>query len=388
MPGALEGVRVIDFTHALNGPFCTMLLGHLGAEIIKIEPPKGDNFRRSWMPKDDPRDGYEFQVVGENKKSISIDLRTEKGVDVARRLIAVSDVLVENYQKGTIEKFGLDYESVRQINPRLIYACSRGYGEWGPYSPYGSNAGVNNGMAGWTHSAWELNGAWGTKPLGIGDEAGGISMAVGILGALYSRQQTGQGQKIEVAMQEAVLGFMVSTFHEHLTGNKVGGPPTKVGDGYFTLRAPEMNDATWEKLSAVMGREEDLRDDPRFATAEARRRNGNELNRILRDWAQDKTRDELWVGLRDLGYFGAPVLSLEEVIEDPHVKERRSFIQRDCPTYGPATLLAPWIHMSGTPTEIHDPAPTLGQHTDSILEDILGMNADEVASLRGESVVR
>src|SRR6266545_1342368 len=209
MPGALEGVRVIDFTHALNGPFCTMLLGHLGAEIIKIEPPKGDNFRRSWMPKDDPRDGYEFQVVGENKKSISIDLRTEKGVDVARRLIAVSDVLVENYQKGTIEKFGLDYESVRQINPRLIYACSRGYGEWGPYSYYGNNAGTNNGMAGWTSTAWGYNKAPGTKALGIGDEAGGVSMTVGILAALHARERTGQGQKIEISMQEAVLGFMI-----------------------------------------------------------------------------------------------------------------------------------------------------------------------------------
>src|SRR5947209_7696708 len=111
MAGALSNVRVLDFTHALNGPFCTMLLGHLGAEIIKIEPPSGDNFRRSWMPRDDPRDGYEFLLVGSNKKSISIDLRSERGVDLARRLIAVSDVLVENYQKGTMERFGLDYES-------------------------------------------------------------------------------------------------------------------------------------------------------------------------------------------------------------------------------------------------------------------------------------
>src|SRR5438093_2562435 len=300
MPGALDGVRVVDFKHALNGPFCTMLLGHLGAEIIKIEPPRGDNFRRSWMPPDDPRDGYEFLVLGSNKKSIPIGLRAARSVDLAKRLIAVSDVLVENYQKGTMERFGLDYESVRPINPRLIYACSRGYGETGPYSPYGSNAGVNNGMAGWTHAAWELNGAWGTKALGIGDEAGGVSMAVGILGALYSRTQTGEGQKIDVAMQEAVLGFMTSTFHEHFTGNKVGGPPSKVADGYFTLRAPEMDDRTWEKLCAAMGREEDLTDDPRFATPEARRKDSKELNRIVNDWAQDKTRDELWVGLRDL----------------------------------------------------------------------------------------
>src|SRR5207249_3577084 len=150
-----------------------------------------------------------------------VNLKTEEGRDIVRRLIAVSDVLVENYQKGTIESFGLDYESVRQINPRLIYACSRGYGESGPYAPYGSNAGVNNGMAGWTHAAWEHSGAPGTKALGIGDEAGGVSMAIGILAALHDRERTGEGQKIVVSMQEALLGFLVGTFHEFFTGNKV-----------------------------------------------------------------------------------------------------------------------------------------------------------------------
>jgi crotonobetainyl-CoA:carnitine CoA-transferase CaiB-like acyl-CoA transferase len=243
-------------------------------------------------------------------------------------------------------------------------------------------------MAGWTHAAWEMNGAWGTKALGIGDEAGGVSMAVGILGALYSRGQTGQGQKIEVAMQEAVLGFMTSSLHEHFTGNKVGGPPSPAADGYFTLRAPEMDDATWEKLCAVMDREEDLRDDPRFATGEARRKNARELNRIVQEWGKTKTREELWVGLRDLGYFGAKVLSLGEVMEDPHVKERGVFIQREHPTNGSVTLLAPWIHMSGTPTEIHDVAPTRGQHTDEILRDILGLEAVEVDELRAEKIVR
>ena len=152
-------------------------------------------------------DGYEFMMVNTNKKSVAVDLKSEGGREIVRKLIAVSDVLVENYQKGTIEKFGLDYESVRKINPRLIYACSRGYGETGPYSPYGSNAGVNNGMSAWTHASWQYNGAPGTKPVGIGDEAGGISMAVGILAALHAREHTGKGQKIEISMQEAVFGI-------------------------------------------------------------------------------------------------------------------------------------------------------------------------------------
>jgi crotonobetainyl-CoA:carnitine CoA-transferase CaiB-like acyl-CoA transferase len=387
MPGALEDVRVVDLTHALNGPFCTMLLGHLGAEVIKVEPPSGDNFRRSWMPPGSPQDGYEFMMVNTNKKSIAVDLKTEDGRNVVRRLIAVSDVMVENYQKGTIEKFGLDYESVKQINPRLIYACSRGYGETGPYAPYGSNAGVNNGMAGWTHAAWELNGAPGTKALGIGDEAGGVSMVIGILGALHARERTGRGQKIEVAMQEAVLGFLVGTYHELFTGNKVGGPPTQVGDGYFTLRLPEITDNAWKELAVVIGRE-DLQNDPKFATREGRRANKKALEEMLFAWARDKTRDELWVKLRDLGYFGAPVLSLTEVFEDPHVKARETFVEREHPTGGTIKLLSPWIHMSDTPSSIRAVSPTLGQHTDEILSGVLACTPAEISSLRASGAVR
>lgn len=166
MPGALQDVRVIDFTHALNGPFCTMLLGHLGAEIIKIEPPSGDGFRRSWMPRDSIKDGYEFLWINVNKKSVVLNLKNERGVELARRLVAFADVLVENYQKGTMERFGLDYDSVKGLNPRLIYACSRGYGDWGPYASHGNTAQSNNSMTGWTHTAWGYSGAPGDQVSG------------------------------------------------------------------------------------------------------------------------------------------------------------------------------------------------------------------------------
>lgn len=387
MPGALDGVRVLDFTHQLNGPFCTMLLGHMGAEIIKVEPPRGDRFRRSWMPPGSKADNYEFLMANTNKKSVVLNLKTDAGQDVARRLVAVSDVVVENYGKGTMVNFGLDYDTLRSINPRLIYACSRGYGDSGPYAPYGSNAGVNSGMAAWTHTAWEKSGANGTRTLGIGDEAGGISMAVGILGALFARGQTGQGQKVEISMQEALLGFMVSSFHEHFTQNKVGGePPAQVADGYFTLRVPEIDDSTWRELAATMDRM-DLQNDERFATAEGRRVNRKELDALVFGWARGQTRQELWVKLRDLGYFGAPILSMGEVIEDPHIVARGAFIQRDHPTSGPLTLLAPWIRMSETPTAIDAVSPTLGQHTDEVLGGVLGLSVSEIKELRAQEAV-
>jgi crotonobetainyl-CoA:carnitine CoA-transferase CaiB-like acyl-CoA transferase len=387
MPGALQDLRVIDFTHALNGPFCTMLLGHLGAEIIKIEPPGGDGFRRSWMPRESSKDGYEFLWINVNKKSVVLNLKTERGIELARGLIGHADVLVENYQKGTMERFGLDYDSLKSGNPRLIYACSRGYGEWGPYANYGNTAQSNNSMTGWTQTSWGYSGAPGTKSLGIGDEAAGVSMTVGILAALHARERTGEGQKIVVSMQEAVLGFMISSMHEYFTGNNVGNYPIEVADGYFTLRIPEMSDAVWAQLAHLLGRN-DLIIDPRFATMAARRQQRAELENIIKAWARQKTRRELWEELRDLDYFGAPVLSTSEVLEDAHIKARQAFIERDHPTAGPTTLLAPWIHLSKTPSSIRDDAPALGQHTGEVLGSLLSLNAAELSDLRKEGVIK
>jgi crotonobetainyl-CoA:carnitine CoA-transferase CaiB-like acyl-CoA transferase len=387
MAGALEDIRVIDFTHALNGPFCTMLLGHMGAEIIKIEPPSGDGYRRTWMPRDANTDAYEFLWINVNKKSVVLNLKRARGVELARELIARADVLVENYQKGVMERFGLDYESVKSLNPGLIYACSRGYGEWGPYSNYGNTAATNNSISGWTHSAWEDSGAPGTRAIGVGDEAAGVSMAVGILSALHARERSGKGQKIEVAMQEAVLGFMVSSFHQYFTGNRVGTRPIQVADGYFTLRSPQLDDAEWKRLARVIGREE-LADDPRFSNQTARGQRSGEIEEMVRAWARQQTRQTIWDGLRDLGYFGAPVLSLGEVIEDPHIKSRQAFIERDHPTAGPTKLVAPWIRMSETPCSVRNDAPALGQHTDEVLGGLLNLSAAELNKLRAEDVVK
>ena len=387
MPGALQDLRVIDFTHALNGPFCTMLLGHLGAEIIKIEPPSGDRFRRSWMPRDAKNDAYEFLWINVNKKSVVLNLKSERGVELARQLIARADVLVENFQQGTMERFGLDYDSLKTLNPRLIYACSRGYGESGPYAAYGNTAQSNNSMTGWTHTSWGYSGAPGTKSLGIGDEAAGVSMALGILAALHARGRTGEGQKIVVSMQEAVLGFMISSMHEYFTGIDVGNQPIQVADGFFTLRVPEISDGVWVQLARLVGQGE-LVADPRFATAAARRQHQAELEEIIKAWARGKTRQELWDGLRDLDYFGAPVLSTREVFEDPHIKARQAFIQRDHPTAGPTTLLAPWIHLSKTPASIRDDAPAIGQHTHEVLGGLLGLSGAELEDLRAQGVIK
>ena len=387
MSGALDDIRVIDFTHALNGPFCTMMLGHMGAEIIKIEPPAGDGFRRSWMPPGAKVDAYEFLWINVNKKSVVLNLKSERGVELARQLIARADVVVENYHTGTMEKFGLGYDALRTINPRLIYACSRGFGESGPYKDYGSTAHTNNSMTGWTHTGWNYSRAPGTKAIGIGDEAAGVSMVCGILAALHARERTGEGQRIVVSMQEALLGFMISEFHEHFSGIEVGNYPIPVADGYFTLRIPDIGDSGWVKLTRLMERD-DLTDDPRFTSAQARRQNRSQLQELIKEWARGKTRQELWDGLRSIDYFGAPVLSMGEVMEDPHIKERNAFIERDHPSAGPTKLLAPWIHMSKTPASIRADSPALGEHTDEVLRGVLGLNAAELSELRSQGIVK
>jgi len=387
MPGALDDIRVIDFTHALNGPVCTMLLGHLGAEIIKIEPPAGDNFRRSWMPPGSKVDGYEFLWVSANKKSVVLNLKDPKGADLARQLIAKADVVVENYHTGTMEKFGLGYEDLKKINPRIIYACSRGFGESGPYKDYGSTAHTNNSMTGWTHTGWGYNKAPGTKAIGIGDEAAGVSMVCGILAALHARERTGEGQRIVVSMQEALMGFMISEWHEHFIGIEIGNKPVPAADGYFTLRIPDLTDRSWAKLAKFMHRD-DLLEDARFATEAARKQNRGALYDLIKAWVSTQKRQDLWDGLRAIDYFGAPVLSMGEVIEDQHIKERKAFLDVDHPTAGPVKLLAPWIHMSQTPTSIRSQSPAIGQHTDEVLGKILGLGGAELNKLRSDGVVK
>jgi formyl-CoA transferase len=180
---------------------------------------------------------------------------------------------------------------------------------------------------------------------------------------------------------------MISEFHEHFSGIEVGNYPIPVADGYFTLRIPDLSDSGWVELTRLMERE-DLADDPRFASAQARRQNRAELQAQLKTWARGKTRQELWDGLREIDYFGAPVLSMGEVMEDPHIKERQAFIERNHPSAGPVKLLAPWIHMSQTPSSIRTDAPALGQHTDGVLTGLLNLSASELAELRREGVVK
>lgn len=386
MSGPLTGVRVVDLTHVLNGPFGTVLLAHMGAEVLKVEYGPGDRFRHSWMPVDAKRDGYEFFAVNSNKKGITLNLKHEKGKDLFRQLVKKSDVVVENFTMGVMDRLGLGYGALREINPRIIYACSRGYGESGRYKHVRANASTIMAMAGWQYAAQEQAGKPGIKAMGIGDEAAGVSMALGVCAALYAREQTDKGQRIEVSMQEALMGFMVSTFHTHFEGQKVGQPPKPCADGYYAFHLPDISDQQWAGLAEAMGRPE-LAEDPTYATTKARRQNYHAVEEVVSEWVRTHTRAEIWEVLSGFGMSSGQVLSLSEVLEDPHLNERGAFVEVEHPEAGRIKLLAPWIHFSETPSAITAAAPLIGQYNQEVYQGVLGLSEAEIEALAAEGAI-
>ena len=386
MPGPLEGVRVLDLTHVLNGPFCTMLLAHMGAEVLKVEFGEGDRYRHSWMPPDAGRDGYEFLMVNSNKKAITLNLKHEKGKDLFRRLVEKSDVVAENFSAGVMDRLGLDYEVLREINPRIIYASSKGYGDSGPYRHVRANASTIMAVSGWQAAAQELSGMPGMKALGIGDEAAGISLALGICAALYRRERTGVGQEIDVSMQEALMGVMVSTFHTHFEGRRVGQPPKECADGHYAFHLPDVSDDLWGRFVEAIGQPE-LATEERFATRRARRENYAELEDIVSAWVKTRTRAELWEILSAFGLSSGPVLSVGEAMEDPHIIERKAIVELEHPEAGTVKLLAPWIRFGESPSALDRAAPLIGQDNVAVYEAVLGLPRTEIDSLMEQGVI-
>jgi crotonobetainyl-CoA:carnitine CoA-transferase CaiB-like acyl-CoA transferase len=382
MSGPLTGTRILDLTHVLNGPFGTMLLAHMGAEVLKVEHGAGDHFRHSWMPDGVTRDGYEFIWVNSNKKSITLNLKHEQGKEIFRRLVAKCDVVVENFTVGVMDRLGLGYEALREINPRIIYACSRGYGESGPYANIRAYAGTIMAMSGWQDVAQTAAGHPGMKVVGIGDEAAGVSTALGVCAALYAREQTGRGQRIEISMQEAMMGFMISQFHTFFEGVKIGSAPKACADGYYAYRAPEAeaSDRLWRQLLEAIGGPE-LAHDAAYATADLRRENYDSLEKIVSEWVRTHTRKEIWQVFGALGLATGPVLSLSDVLDDPHLRERGAFVKMPHPDAGEVTMVAPWIRFSETPAALTSPAPAVGQHNQEVFGDLLGLDAAQIADL-------
>lgn len=400
--GPLSGVRVIGLEQYMSAPYCTMLLADAGAEVIKVEMPGRGDPRRSIPPYATDDQGRRvaggFISYNRNKKSLALNLRQEAGRQVLRDLVRSSDVVVENLRPGAMEKMGLDYEALQSINPRLIYAAISGFGRLDGYTgPYSSRPAfdiVAEAMSGMMNLV-----GFSDKPpswtiYGLADVYSGLVTAYGVMLALFMRDRTGKGQFVDSAMLDNMLALnerMVTIYS--FTGQSPQRGQLKhiaprgafrCRDGYLALNVPD--DTQWGRLCQAMGRE-DLQTDPRTADGTARSEHADFIRSIIEAWLADKTRAEAVALLEQQGVPSGPVYTAADVFDDPQVAARHMLLSVDDPIAGPRKYARSPLHLSEAPEIPAEPAPRLGQHTRSILEDLLGYDAAQIRQLQATGAV-
>ena len=398
----LEGVRVVDFTWVWAGPFGAMQLAHLGAEVIKLESEGRPDLGRRlaiFQPDTEPglnRSGY-FNQWNQGKKSVQLNLGHPFAVEVVKRLVAECDVVIENFATGVMERLGLGYEQLREVRPDLIFASISGYGQSGPrrdYMAYGPAIAPLSGLS-------SLTGYEGGEPrevgISLGDPTAGITAAAAICAALVARQRTGRGQCIDVSLWESTAALVAEGFLEFAMN---GRPLPRMGnrdpwmsphgcfrcageDAWVTIACA--SEAEWRALCSVV--DSALAGDPRFRSARERKANEEELDKRIAAWTGDRDRWEVTRALQAVGVAAFPSLSPEDLAHDPHLEERGFFAQLEHPEVGTRQHPGiPWRLTRG-PNGVRAPAPTLGAHTDEVLDGLLGYSAQEIAALRAEKIL-
>ncbi|WP_291426575.1 CaiB/BaiF CoA-transferase family protein [Deinococcus sp.] len=384
----LAGLKVADFTRVLTGPFCTMLLGDLGADVIKVEPPQGDD-TRSWGPpfmqRGDACESTYFLSVNRNKRSILLDLKNAEDFAAAHALIASADIVVENFRPGTFDRLGLSWERLHAEFPRLIYASISGFGQSGPYRDRPGYDVIAQGMGG----LMSYNGEQGRDPQRVGvavaDVFAGALITQGILAALYARERTGEGQRIDVNLLEGVIALGTSQISRYLAGGEI--PKTQGNDHasivpYGTFECSDGminlavgNDSLWRKFCAALEFTA-LLANPDYATNEGRVDHRAALNTELLPGLRRFTRAEITRRLDAAGVPCGPVYTIKEVFEDPHVQARGVAVTVPHPTLGETTVTSPPWDFGGVRPPVRRAPPTPGQHTAEILAE-LGRTAPE-----------
>jgi len=398
MDKALAGIKILDLTQFEAGTSCTELLAWLGADVIKLESPgRGEQGR--WSLSEKPGvDSYYFMLLNANKRGITLNLKSERGREIFLGLIRKVDILAENFSLGTLEGLDLGYESLRKLNPRLIYLTIKGFGTWGPYSRYKSFDMIAQAAGG----AMSVTGFPGSPPLKpgptIGDTGTGVHAAAAVLAAYIQRERTGKGQQVEVAMQEAVLNFvrvpMMGTYFTHQpvrrNGNAVGAVPGDTfkcapgGDNDYAFifcSTPEM----WKSLCAAMGRAE-LAQDDRFKDAGSRRKNGEALATIINEWTGRHTKHQVMKTLGEAGVPCGAVLDTVELLNDPHLRERGMITTINHPVRGEFTMPGCPVKLEDSSVEVKS-APLLGQHNGEVYGEFLGLGASELEELKRQGVI-
>jgi len=402
---ALSGIRILDMTHVQAGPTSSQLMGFLGADVIKLESPVGDATRGQLRDIPDA-DSLYFTMLNCNKRSITVNLKNDKGKEIFTKLVKTCDVLMENFGPGVLERLGFDWENVKKINPRIVMASIKGFGSEGPYAAFKAYENVAQAMGGSMSTSGLFDGPPVVTGAQIGDSGTGVHLMAGILAALLQRERTGRGQYVECAMMDCVMNLTRVKWRDHqrLTrgplpeyvrqefedftpraGNDSGGgqlgnavqcKPGGSNDYLYIV----VQEHVWKALANRIGGE-DLINDPRFEKIENRRANQSEMWDLLTDFASNHTKRELMEILNEIDVPCGPVMSTTDLANDDHVKLREMYLELDHPERGKWYNLGCPIKLSDSPVEVTR-SPLLGEHTDEILSDVLGYETNEIDNLK------
>lgn len=392
----LSGVTVLDFTRILAGPYCTMLLGDLGADVLKIEPPRGDD-SRYWGPPFVAGESAYFLAVNRNKKSLVLDLKTKEALGIVLSLVESSDVVIENFRPGTMERLGLGYPALRERNPRLVYCSISGYGQTGPLRERPGYDAVMQGEGGWMGLTGDPRGMPMKVGASLADIFTGMMAGEGILAALYGREKTGEGAYIDVALFDSVISTLCYQAQGFLMTGEV---PKRLGNRHSSLTPYETfatadghvivgvgNDSLWKRFVRALS--EPALDEPRYETNESRVAHYDELKARLDALFASRTTGEWIALLEDAGIPVGRVRDVREVFSNPQIGPREMRVEVDHPKLGKLSLTGNPIKVARREGEIpaaNEPPPMIGEHTDAILRERLRMDADTLRALRAKGV--
>jgi formyl-CoA transferase len=394
--GALNDLVVLDLTRVLAGPFSSMMLADLGAEVIKIEiPGKGDDSRQ-FGPFKNGESSY-YMNLNRNKKGTTLNLKSEEGKKIFLDLVKKADIVIENYRPGTMEKLGVGYETLKEVNPGIVYGCVSGFGHYGPYKDRAGYDIIGQAMGGLMSTTGWPDGEPTRTGTAMGDVLAGLSVTIGLLAAIRYRDKTGIGQKVDVSLVDSVVASLEIINQIYLIEGEI---PQRIGNRYESVYPYDSfkakdgslvigcgNDKLWSKLCNLMGKPE-LIEDERYNVNSNRVKNNKEIKVIVEEWTIKKEVEELIDEMLSAGIPCAPINNIEQVVKDPHIaKAREMFVDINHPIAGDLKITGSHIKLYETKPEIKTPAPLLGEHNDYVLKKYLEYDEEKIEKLKDKNII-